>query len=688
MALSVGVAYVDVLPNMSKFGPAVAAESAAANSKLGQLAKGGALAVGAIGVASVKMAADFEKSMRNVNSLAGLPEPQFEKLNQQVLNLAGPTAQAPKTLADGLYDLVSSGFDAKEAMGILKASAIAATAGLTTTDVSAKAIAATLNAYKLPAKEATHVSDVLFETVNRGTLNFEELASNVGDVLSVANSIGVPIEGVGAALATMTKQGESAPEASTKLKAAMTALVKPSEEMEGVLKKLGVEGGAELVKKYGSLQEALNAVRGATDGSAEAMNALFPNVRAASGALLLTGGNAKTAAADLDAMNHSAGAAKDVFKEQQKSVAVQFERLKSTLSVLAIEIGSALLPVLNEVTVFLNENLIPAFRTIMSVVGPVFSFLQDKLDLVKQGLTIAFLGPIGLIIVGFQALKGILTVVWNAMKSAAASAFDWLKGAADAVRDWVVGAFQKIKLAGTIVWRVIKGAAAAVWNWLKGAASAVGAVIVGIARRIGATWRAVFNAVKSVVMVVWNAIKAIITNAINGAKWIVNNAINGIKAVIQSVRGVASAVFNAVADAIKVVLGPIETVINAIRDLIGWIGDAISNLGDLIDKASDAVAAQAGVREVNPKTGKPKALGGLVTRGDAYVVGERGRELFVPSMSGRIIPNHKLADVGGAAVTGYAIVNLEEGRVFVAREADRRIAHAAGRAGQRARMGA
>jgi hypothetical protein len=44
----------------------------------------------------------------------------------------------------------------------------------------------------------------------------------------------------------------------------------------------------------------------------------------------------------------------------------------------------------------------------------------------------------------------------------------------------------------------------------------------------------------------------------------------------------------------------------------------------------------------------PKALGGPVTGGTPYMVGERGPELFVPNTSGSIVPNHAM---GGVAMT-------------------------------------
>jgi hypothetical protein len=45
-----------------------------------------------------------------------------------------------------------------------------------------------------------------------------------------------------------------------------------------------------------------------------------------------------------------------------------------------------------------------------------------------------------------------------------------------------------------------------------------------------------------------------------------------------------------------------------------------------------------------------KAIGGPVQRGNPYIVGERGPELFVPSRTGSIVPNDKMAGGGGVVV--------------------------------------
>jgi hypothetical protein len=237
--------------------------------------------------AGVKSTVEFDKGMRNVNSIAQLNEGQFKKLSGEVLKLAGKTAQAPQTLAAGLYDLVSSGFNAKQSMVILQSSAKAATAGLTDTATSTKAVAAVLNAYHLPAAKAALISDTLFQTVNRGVISFEDLSTTIGDVLPFASSLGVGLDQVGASVSTMTKAGISAPETMTRIKNVMVALLKPGENLTKAIHGTGAASGEALIKQKG-FQGALEALIGTTDGTKGAVAKLFPNIRALGGALALT----------------------------------------------------------------------------------------------------------------------------------------------------------------------------------------------------------------------------------------------------------------------------------------------------------------------------------------------------------------------------------------------------------------
>ena len=58
-----------------------------------------------------------------------------------------------------------------------------------------------------------------------------------------------------------------------------------------------------------------------------------------------------------------------------------------------------------------------------------------------------------------------------------------------------------------------------------------------------------------------------------------------------------------------------------------------------------------------------RALGGPVSYGKPYLVGENGPELFVPGMSGRIEPNDKLRSLtsDSAAVVAHSTASVTKG---------------------------
>lgn len=387
---------------------ATATKQSTAMSQLTGAVKASAAAIGVTGlgaalVGTAKATIDFDKAMRNVNSIAQLNEREFERLRKQVLALAGPTAQAPQTLAEGLYELVSSGFDARESLMVLEASAKAATAGLTTTEVSAGVVTSALKAYQRPAGDAAKVSDILFRPVDRGRLSFEDLAQSLGPILPAAQTAGVSLEEVGAAMATLTIRGFPAAEAATAINGAIRQLSKPTTDLKEAFRQLGVESGEQLIAKYGSLQAALEALRGTTDGTGTAFRRLFSEERGARAALGLTGDAATSAAKDLRGLNDSSGATAKALSQQAKSVAYEWERLKAQISAVAITVGDALIPVVRRVITILvawNRILltipklwIDVGKTAVDVAKRIVSGVKDAFETVKRltGNVVAFM---------------------------------------------------------------------------------------------------------------------------------------------------------------------------------------------------------------------------------------------------------------------------------------------------------
>jgi TP901 family phage tail tape measure protein len=251
------------------------------------LAVGAAVGLGAVAVglgAATKVALGYEQQMANVNSILQLSDQALATYSDQLLQIAqnpGIT-QSPEQLAAGLYNVVSSGFAGADAMNILSVSAIAATAGMTDTDTSVRAVTSVLNAYGLQASDAGHISDLLFQTVQDGVLSFDDLANNMGNVLPVAASLGVSLDDVFAAYSQLTLQGINASAAETDIAGLMKSALNPTDAMTAAVQKqgfatadaaiqtLGLGGYVQLLEKdakatgktlydYLGSQEAVNA---------------------------------------------------------------------------------------------------------------------------------------------------------------------------------------------------------------------------------------------------------------------------------------------------------------------------------------------------------------------------------------------------------------------------------------------
>lgn len=310
--------------------------------------QGAAVATGVALAYSVTQAVAFDSAMRNVNSLVGASEPQFAAMEKRVISMSKSLPQSATTLAEGLYDITSSGFSGAGAMDILDKSARAASAGLTTTAVSSRAITSVLNAYGLKASEAQDVSDTLFQTVNLGVVSFDELAGNLGDVVGSASAAKIGIDQVGSAIATMTLSGQGGAEATNSLSNLLQKTIRPSEALATQIEKMGFSSGAAMLQTKG-LRGSMELLRKATGGNVEELLKLYPDMQAARGALALMsneGKNYARVAAQIEDKNARAGATARTLAEQMKSARNQMQLLKNNVDAAAISLGIALLPVM------------------------------------------------------------------------------------------------------------------------------------------------------------------------------------------------------------------------------------------------------------------------------------------------------------------------------------------------------
>jgi hypothetical protein len=94
----------------------------------------------------------------------------------------------------------------------------------------------------------------------------------------------------------------------------------------------------------------------------------------------------------------------------------------------------------------------------------------------------------------------------------------------------------------------------------------------------------------------------------------------------------------------------ISGVITGVSKVVDFLGDMITKVKQFIQLIKDnpVVAGIGGL--IDKVFGGFKAMGGPVTSGTSYIVGEQGPELFTPGRNGSITPNHALGGGRGSVI--------------------------------------
>lgn len=305
----------------------------------------------AVAGASAKLALDYGTAMNHVQALTGASAKQTQEWSDQILKLGPKVAQTPQQLAETLYFVASSGAKVNQVLPITAASAKLAAAGMGDAQTVAQLLTSAVNAYGPKALSAAKASNVLTEAIKVGKAEPADLATSLGRVIPIAQATGVTFAETAAAVAELTNTGLSADQAVTGVRAILATLIKPTSGAAKELHHLGftVDELQQSVKQKGLLATMRELAKG-LDGNQRAAGKLFPNVRALTAFLALTGKNAQNAAHAVDLVSHSAGAANKAFQTASHSARFQLNQSLSEIEANGIKLGNTLLPAIGRVS--------------------------------------------------------------------------------------------------------------------------------------------------------------------------------------------------------------------------------------------------------------------------------------------------------------------------------------------------
>lgn len=374
-----------------------------------ELTVGMTVPIVAAGKAIFDVGAGFEQTLNRIVGLTDTTRDELGLIKTDIMALATETGRAPQELAEGFYFLASAGFNTKEALDVLRTSAMAAAAGLGSTQDVAKVLGLTINAYGHENITAAHAADILTAAVKDGTAEADEFAGVLGRVVPTAALLGVSFDQVTASLAGMTLSGLSADEAATSLNQVLVSLLKPTVEAEEALKGMGTSSQAlrdELQNK--GLLATLRDLEVRFQGNDEAAGKVFGNVRALRGVLALLGLDseqlngvfADTAAAQGDLARG--------YKETEGS-AREMDRAQAAVDAELISLSDDVLPI-----------LIGMLKQGVEALHGVVTWFKSLPEPVRAGViqTLALLAALGPLLIIFGTLiitGGALTGVVNAL---------------------------------------------------------------------------------------------------------------------------------------------------------------------------------------------------------------------------------------------------------------------------------
>lgn len=590
-----------------------------------KLVGAGALAAG---VASVKMAGDYEQGLNIFKSVSGATAQQMAMVAAKAREL-GQDASLPgvsaRDAANAMTELSKAGLSVNDTLAASKGVMSLAKAGQIDVADAATIAAQALNAFKLKGSDAGKVADVLANGANASATDIRGLSLGLQQSAAVASQFGVSLEDTVTTLGLFANRGMQGSDAGTSLKTMLISLANPSKKASELMHQLGINAYDASGKFVGMRQLAQNLQNGLKGLSEEqkqqALATIFGTDAFRAAAFL-----ADSAGKSYDDMSKAvgrSGAAMDLAKAQNSGFNGALDNLKSTIETVATDFGQKLLPELTKVIKQLADSgAIEAFGNVLIALLPVLKMVAAGFVALKIAHVVGWFGqlgvkikeagsvigalstvlrtnPLGLIITVIAALIPLLIDLENRFHIFS-NAVEWIKNAWSGMVEWFTGIFTGIGQALSNVWQAITTAFNNVTAFLQNWGPTILAImfwpfslLIGlvitfkdqIMAVLNALWsgisagfqavtgfiQAVFQTASAVVMAVWSPIAGFF-----GGVW------NQIRGIFSGVGNFFGAVFgwaaNAASGALNSIIGVASGVYNAIASFFRPIGTVAGNM--------------------------------------------------------------------------------------------------------------
>lgn len=249
---------------------------------------------------TINVGKEFDASMSQVEATSGATGEQMGQLRDKAKEMGENTKFSATEAADAFNYMSMAGWKTEEMLngidGVLALAAAGNTDLATTSDIVTDA----LTAFGEGADQAGRLADIMAAASSNANTNVSMMGETFKYAAPVAGALGYSMEDTAVAIGLMANAGIKGSQAGTSLRTSLTNMAKPTDEMEGLMVKLGLAtrettnaiddeklkaAQANYEKKVLSLEQAQNKYNAAVEkygkDSEQAKNALI-NVEKAS----------------------------------------------------------------------------------------------------------------------------------------------------------------------------------------------------------------------------------------------------------------------------------------------------------------------------------------------------------------------------------------------------------------------
>lgn len=442
----------------------------------------------ALGTGAVKVAADFEQGMSQVQATMGVTKDATSELNGETVNtmdalsalaqeMGESTAFSASEAADALNYLALAGYNTQQMSDTLPTVLNLAAAGGIDLARASDMVTDAMSALGMGTEEAGTMVDQMAKTASSTNTSVEQLGDGILTIGATAKSIKGGTAELNAALGILANNGIKGAEGGTHLRNVIMSLQSPTDTAAAVMKELGVQT-YDSEGNMRSMNDILGDLNASMDGMTQeerdnVINKIFNKTDiAAVNSLLANTGDTWTNLQD--SITDSADAAQNMADTQLDNLSGQLTLLKSALEGLAISFGNILMPVIKKaveiiqaVTDKLNgmdekqKKTIVTIAAVVAAIGPAIlvvktlmsgiSTLTSVIGMLASPIGIAVAAIAAAIAIGVALYKNWDTIKEKAaqLKDAISDKFSAIKTAItdkiNAAKDAVKGAVDKIK---------------------------------------------------------------------------------------------------------------------------------------------------------------------------------------------------------------------------------------------------